>query len=178
MLVLIVALQTFQRSLCTDVHHTAARYDTFFDRCTRSTQRVVHAVFLLFHLYLARSAHIQLCHTAGEFSQTLLQLLFVVRTLGSNDLRFDLLCTRLNSVLRTRTVNDRRVVFANGDRLCRTQHINRRLVQLDTFLLADHGTAGQNSDIFQHLFSAVTEARCFYRTDLQLRTKSVNNQRR
>ena len=65
LLVLVVAFQTFQSRLGADIHYAAARYDTFFYGCAGCAQSVVNAVFLLFHLYLAGCAYVQLRYAAG-----------------------------------------------------------------------------------------------------------------
>ena len=105
-----------------------------------------------------------------------MQLLFVVTRFGSGYLRFDLVGTGVDSIFGACAVDDSRVVFAYGDGLRAAEHVDCRALQLDTFLLADHGAACQNGDIFQHLFAAVAEARSLNGADLQLGTQTVDYQ--
>ena len=81
-----------------------------------------------------------------------------------------------DSLFVSSAVDDRRVVFADSDGLSRSEHLNRCALQLDTFLLADHRSAGEDSDVFEHLFAAVAEARSLHSADLQLRTQTIDNQ--
>ena len=81
-----------------------------------------------------------------------------------------------DSLFVASAVDDRRVVFADSDGLCRTEHLNRCTFQLDTFLLADNRSTGKDGDVFEHLFTTVTKARSLHSADLQLRTQTVDNQ--
>ncbi len=119
-----------------------------------------------------------MCYATCQLSQTLLEFLLVVARLGSLDLCLDLGDTRSDSLLVAGTVDDGGILLADGDRLGRTEHLDRSLLQTDTFLLGDHGTTGQDGYIFQHLFAAVAEARRLDGTDLELRTQTVDNERR
>ena len=176
LLVLVGAFQVFQSLLGTDVHHAAARNDTFFDCRTRCAQSVVHTVFLLFHLHLAGCTYVQLCYAACQFGKTLLQLLFVIGGLGRCYLCFDLCHTGCDGVFVACAVDDGGVVFVHGDGLSGAEHLDGCLLKLDAFLLADDGAAGEDSDVFQHLFAAVAEARSLHGADLQLCTQTVDNQ--
>ena len=178
LLVFVITFQAVQRLLRTDIHHAAAGYDTFFNRSTRCRKGIIYAVLLLFHLDFRSSTYVQLSHATGEFSQTLLQFLFVVGRFCSHDLCFDLSHTGCDGLFVAGTVNDRCVIFGDGDGLSRTEHLDGCLLELDTFLFADNGTTGENGDIFEHLFSAIAEARSLYGAYLQLRTKAVDNERR
>ena len=162
----------------TDVHYAASRYNTFLDSCTGSRESIIDTVFLLFHLNLGSSTYIQLCYTAGEFSQTLLQFLFVVGGFGSSDLCLDLLSACIDCLFGTCTVYDSGVVLAYRYGLGGTEHLDSCLVEFDTFLLADYRSAGEDRNILEHLFAAVTEARSFYGAYLQLRAKTVDNKSR
>ena len=162
--------------MCADVHHTAAGNNTFLDSCTGSRECVVHAVFLLFHLHFAGSSDVELRYAACQFGKTLLQFLFVVSRFGSCNLCFDLSHAVSDSLFVASSIDDGCVVFIDCDRLGCSEHIQCSLLEFDTFLFADNRSAGEDSDVLQHLFAAVAEARSFDCTDLELRTQTVDNQ--
>ncbi len=56
------------------------------------------------------------------------------------------------------------------------QHIQSGILQLIAQLGADHGAAGENGDILQHLFSSVAVAGSFYSHHVKGTTKLVDNQ--
>ena len=86
---------------------------------------------------------------------------------------FDLFATFLDAVFVTCTVYNSCIVFSNCNFVSSTQHFDGSLFQFQTFFFADNNTTCQDSDIFQHFFTTVTEARSFHSTDLQLRTQTV-----
>src|SRR5690606_10520201 len=68
--------------------HATTRHDALLDRGTRRVQRVIDAVFLLFHLDLGGGTDLDYGHTASELRDPLLQLLAVV--IGSGLFNLDL----------------------------------------------------------------------------------------
>ena len=70
-LVLVFAFELFEGLHGTDVGYAAARDDTFLNGSARCGQRVVHAVFLLFHLHLGGCADVEHGYAARELGQTL-----------------------------------------------------------------------------------------------------------
>ena len=117
-----------------------------------------------------------MCYAAGKFGETLLQFLFVVAGFGGSNLRLDLCYAGCNGFLVACAVNDGGVLLRYGDVFSRAEHIQCSLIELDTFLLADHYAAGEGSYILKHLFAAVAEARSLDGTYLQLCTQTVDYQ--
>ena len=99
-----------------------------------------------------------------------MQFLLVVRRLGGSNLRLDLCDTCIDGSLVACAVNDGGVVLVDGDGLRCAEHIERSRFEFDTFLLADNCTAGKDGDVFEHLFSAVAEARSLDSANLELCT--------
>ncbi len=114
-----------------------------------------------------------MCHTACQFGKTLLQFLLVVCGLGSLNLCLDLCYTSRNSLLVAGTVDDSGVLFADIHTLSGTQHIEGCALKFDALLLTDYRAAGQDSDVFQHLFAAVAEARSLDGAYLELCAQAV-----
>ena len=67
-----------------------------------------------------------------------------------------------NGFAVTGTVHNRGVLFGDLDLFCTTKLRNVSVFQLQAEVGGDDFAAGQNSDILQHFFSSVTEARCFH----------------
>ena len=118
-----------------------------------------------------------MCYAACELSKTLLKFLFVVGRFGSGNLRFDLCDALIDSLFVACAIDDGGVVFVDGNALGSTQHVDGCTLQFDTLLFADNGATGEDSDVFEHLFTTVAEARCFNSADFELRTQTVDNQR-
>ena len=74
------------------------------------------------------------------------------------------------------TVDDCCIILINSNLVCRTQHIQCCLLQLQALLLRDNNTASQYSDILQHSLATVAETRSLHCTNLQTTTQTVNNQ--
>ena len=115
-------------------------------------------------------------YTAGEFSKAFLQFLLVVRRLGGSNLRLDLVDASVDGFLVAGTIDDGGVVFSHSNSLGCTEHVDGSILQLDTLLLADDGSTGEDSYILEHLFAAVAKARCLHGADLELCTQTVYNQ--
>ncbi len=156
-LVLVVAFELFQSIHGTDVSHAAARDDTLFHGCTSSCQSVVHTVFLLLHLDLGGSAHVQDCNAARKFGQTLLHLLAVVVRSRSLDLLANLCHAGFDCLLVAVAVHNRGVLLGDGYLLGASQHVERYLLHFKTLILGDYRTSGKDCDIFEHLLAAVAE---------------------
>ena len=106
-----------------------------------------------------------------------MEFLLVVGRFGSGNLRLDLCNALVNSLFVACAINDGGVVFVDRNALGSTQHIDGRALKFDTLLLADDSATGEDSDVFEHLFAAVAEARCLDCAYLQLRTQTIDNQR-
>ena len=159
-----------------DVSRTTTGYDTLFYSCSGCVQSILHTEFCFFHLCLGSSAYTDNSYAASQFCQSLLEFLFIELRSGLFDSCFDLSHTVLNVFLVACTVNDNSRLFLDFYRFCSSQMIQGGIFQLKTKLLGDHGTAGQDCDILQHLFSSVAVARCFHTYYLQSTTQFVHDQ--
>ena len=74
------------------------------------------------------------------------------------------------------TINDSCIVLVDGNLVCRTQHIQSCLLQLQALLLRDNNTACQYCDILQHGLATVTEAWSLHSANFQTATQTVNYQ--
>ncbi len=57
------------------------------------------------------------------------------------------------------------------------QIVEFRILKGDADLFADHGTAGQNGDIFEHRFSPVSEPGRFHRANVERSFEFVEDER-
>ena len=157
--------------------NTAAGDNAFFNRSTGCIQGIIDTVFFLFNFNFGSAADFQNSNTAGNFSQSFLQLFTVI--IGG---RFFNLFTNLsragsNQILLAVTVNDSRVIFGNFDSFRRTQHIQSNIFNLHAQLFGNNLSTGQNGNILQHGFAAIAETRSLNRTNLQAAANTVDNQR-
>ena len=96
-----------------DVSRSATGYDTLFNSCSCSIQGILHTEFCFFHLGLSSSTYTDNSYAASQFSQSLLQFLFIEFGSGLLDSCFDLSDTILNVLLVASAVNDNGGLFLN-----------------------------------------------------------------
>ena len=157
---------------------TAAGNHAFFNGGTGGVQRVVHAVFFLFHFHFGGRTHFNHCHAAGQFGHALLQFFFVVVAGGYFDLFADFAHTCLNSGFVAVSVNNGGVFFGDFNAFGLTQVFQSCLFQSQAHFFGNHGAAGQDGDVLQHGFAAVAEARCFHGHGFQNAADAVHHQSR
>src|SRR5690606_24288252 len=116
-LIRVDAFQLLQHLLRTDVGHATTGHDAFLHSGPGGVQRIIHTVLLLLHLHFGGCTDVENGHTAGEFRETLLELLLVVIAGGAFDLRLDLVHARHDVLLLAGTVHDRGVVLIDRDLL-------------------------------------------------------------
>ena len=115
-------------------------------------------------------------NAAGKFGQTFLKFLAVVVACGLFDLCLDLSHACCDGFFRTCTVNDGGVLFIDLDLVGAAEHVDGRRFELHAFFFRHYNTAGQDGDIFKHLFAAVAEAGSLDGADLQRTTQTVHNE--
>src|SRR5947208_182150 len=178
LLVVVVALElAFQHLLGANERHTAARDDSLFDRAAVRMRRVLDAGLLLRHLDLGGRTDLDDRNTAGELRHALLQLLLVVVAGRLFDLHADLLDASLDQLLVARAVDDSGVLLGRLDLLGAAEVFQRRVLELEAKLLADHRAAGENRHVFEHRLAAVAEARRLHGAGLQDAADVVHHQR-
>ncbi len=141
-------------------------------------QGIVHAVLLLLHLDFGRGAHIDDGDTAGELSETLLELLAVIVGLGGFNLLADLVGAFLDGGLVAGTAHDDGVLLGDGHLLGLAQHLDIGIRQREAALLADHHAAREGRDVLEHFLAAVTEARRLDGGDFQGAAQAVHHEGR
>ena len=94
----------FQCSGSGEESDAASGYDTFFDRRTGSSQRVLDTEFLFFHFHFGRRADVDDGYAARKFREAFLQFFLIVIGSGFRDLRLDGVNSRLDRVRSARAV--------------------------------------------------------------------------
>ncbi len=162
---------------CTQKCYTTTRDNAFFDSSAGCVQSVINAVLTLFHFNFGCTTNADHGNTTGQLGQTLLQFFLVVVGSCVFDLTADLSHAAFDVGLGTATVNDCGVFLGDRNALGCAEHVEGHVFQLDAEVFGNNCTTGQDSDVFQHGFTAVTEARSFYSSDLQATAQLVDNQR-
>src|SRR5690606_28458572 len=175
-LVGVVAFQLGNSCAGTNQCNATARNDTFFDGCASSVQGVFNAGFLLFHFDFGGSANANHGNTASQLGHALLQFFTVVVGSGLFDLNADLFHASFDVGAVASAVDDRGVFLGHFNALGLTQVVQSRFFQGHTGFFGDHGTASQDSDVFQHGFATIAKARSFNGGSLQNATDVVHNQ--
>src|SRR5574343_1482343 len=158
-LVVVVALQLGDVGTGTQQGDAAASNDTFFNSGTGSVQRVFDAGLLFLHFDFGGSANLDDGNAASQLGNTLLQLFAVVIGGGFLDLDADLLDAGFNGSGIAGAVDDGGVFLGDFNALGLAQILQGGLLQGQTGLFGDDGTAGQDGDIFQHGLATVAKAR-------------------
>ena len=124
-------------------------------------------MLLLFHFSFGRRAHADDCNAAAQFGEALLQFLLVVIAGALVDLSADFLDAAFNTALGALAADDGCVLFIGDYFLGAAKVLNGRGLKLAAGLFGNHSAAGQDSDILQHGFSAITKTRSFNSNDIQ-----------
>ncbi len=141
-------------------------------------QRVLHAGLLFFHLGLGCGTDVDDRHTAGQFGQPLLQFLAVVVGGGLLDLATDLVDSALDLGRLAVALDDRGSLFVHHHGLGPTEVVQLDVLQLDSDVLGDEPTAGQDGDVFAHRLPPITEPRRLDRAALECASQFVYDQGR
>jgi len=132
--------------------------------------------FLFFHLNFCGSANLDHGNTASQLGHALLQFLTVVVRSGFFDLNADLFHTSFDVASGAMAVDDDGVFFAHFDALGLTQVCQCHFFECQADFFGNHFAAGQDSDVFQHGFATIAEARSFDSHNLQDTTNGVDHQ--
>ena len=132
---------------------------TFLQGGPGGRQGILDAVLLLLELHLGGGPDLDHSHTAGQLGQPLLQLLAVPVRVGVVDLGLDLGHPTLDVGPVARALDDGGVVLGDDDLAGGAQHRpGPDLVELETDLLGDDLTTGQDGHVLQHRLAALAEA--------------------
>src|SRR6185295_11381909 len=127
----VVERQLVERRDAADQRDAAAGDDALLDGRAGRVHRVLDARLLLLHLDLGRRADADDRDAADELGQTLLELLAVVIRRGLLDLAADRLHARLDGLLLTGALDDRRVVLVDRDALGAAEVGQRQVLHLE-----------------------------------------------
>src|SRR5690606_5057571 len=166
-LVFVGALQPVESTARIEEGDTATCNDTFFNGCAGCMESVIDAVLALLHFDFRRAADLDHGNTACELRKTLLQFLAVIVGAGFLRLLADLVAAGLDVGLVARTIDNRRFLLGDGNRLRRTQHVDADAFELDAKLIRDDLAAGQDRNVFEHRLATITEARRLDSSNLQ-----------
>ena len=139
-------------------------------------QCVFDAALLLFQFCFAACANFDLCNTASEFRQTLLQFLAVIFGISSFDLGTNLSATTLNRLGASSAFDDRGVVCVDRNLLCLTELRNRNLIKFDSKILHDRSSAGEDRKIFKHRLTTIAISRSLDCANIQNATHLINDE--
>src|SRR5579863_7976241 len=161
----------------TQQSNATAGKNAFLDCCTGRVHGIIHAVLALLDLDLGRAADADDRHAARELGETLLELLAVVVRGGLLDLRLDLADASLDVGLLASAVDNRGVLLLDRHLLGTAEHVHGDLVELNTEILADRLSAGENRDVFEHGLAAIAKTWCFHRRHLEATAQLVDDER-
>ncbi|EKE17432.1 MAG: DNA polymerase II large subunit [uncultured bacterium] len=176
-LIVVVALELAHSSAGTNQRHAAACDNAFFNRSTGRVQRIFNARLLFLHFDFGGGTNLDDGNAASQLGHTFLQLFLVV--IGSRffDLGADLLDAGFDHRSFASAVDNNGVFLGDFDPLGLAQILQDSLFQRQAGFFGDHGTAGQNSDIFQHGLATIAKARRLDGNGLQDAADVIHHQR-
>src|SRR5262249_25117255 len=140
--------------------------------------RVIDAILTLLDLDLGRTADPDHRDTSGKLRQALLQLLAVVVGGSLLDLRLDLGNAAFDVLLLAGATDNRGVLLADHHLLGAAQQVKLYALKFDAEILGDRSAAGQDGDVLQHGFAAITEAGGLDGRNLDTATQFIDDERR
>src|SRR6266699_1670563 len=169
-------MQAIQRFDSIQQGHATAGYHTLFDACASSGKRILNTRLTVFQFNLGASADLNKRYAAGQLRQALLELLTIIVAGRLFDLRLDLADASLDFCRLTLAFDNGRIILVGDDEAGRSEVGKRRVVKPAAHLFADHLSTGQGSDVAQHLFAAVAEARSLDSQHIEDTAQLVDNQ--
>ena len=141
-------------------------------------QSILNPGLLLLQFCFGPRPDVNLSHTAGQFGQTLLQLLSVVIGIGGSNLSANLLDTSLDLGGGSSALHDGALVGTDHDLFGPAKSSNFDFLKLHAKIFHHGFTAGQHGDVLEHCFAAIAVSRRLDGRDLQHTTQLVDDQRR
>src|SRR6185437_11890550 len=152
--------------------------NTLLNRSTRYMHRIFDPGLLFLQFGLRRGTHFDNRHATNKLRQTFLEFFLIVVRGGVLNLCSEL----LNAPFDLRGLSSARdnggVVLINRHFLGTTKLFDLHIFKLDAEIFADSLSARQNSNVFEHGFATVTEARSLNCDALQSAPKFVDNESR
>src|SRR6516162_8847218 len=160
------------------IFDAATRQNAFLDRGPGRMHRVIDAILPLLDLDLGGTADADHRHAAGKLCQPLLQLLTVVIGGSLLNLRLDLGNAAFDVLLFAGATDDRGVLLVDHHLLGAAQHVKLHALKLDAKILGDRSADGQDGDILQHGFAAITEAGSLNGRNLETAPQFIDDESR
>ena len=163
---------------CLKQGNSAASDNALFHSGLSIPNSILDAVLAFLQLHLGGGANLDHGHTAGQLSQTLVQLLTVVFGIGVLDLGTDLVHPTLNLVLGTGTFHNGGVVLGHHNLAGATQQRQVGGLQGQAHLFGNDLATGQNSHVLQLRLAAVAETRSLDGNGLEGAANLIHDQGR
>jgi hypothetical protein len=141
-------------------------------------ESIFDASFLLLHVGFGFGTDADDSHTTGELGESFLEFLLIVLAIGLIDLGADLGNALIDRFAVSTTFDDGRIVLVDNDLFGSSEVFEGDFFELDPEVFADEGTAGQDSDIPEHRFASVAEARGFDGAHIEGATELIDDQER
>src|SRR5262249_57029178 len=113
---------------------------------------------------------------SAQLPQPLLQLLAVVVGGGLLNLRLDLGNAAFDVLLLAGATDNRGVLLVDHHLLGAAQHVKLHALKFDAEILGDRSAAGQDGDVLQHGFAAITEAGGLDGRNLETATQFIDDE--
>ena len=150
---------------------------TLLDGRTGRRQGVLDAVLLLLELHLSGCTDLDNGHAAGQLGQSLLELLAVPVGIGLFDLTLDLTNATFDVARIAGSVDDGRLVLGDHNLAGRAHHVEAHTVELESDLLGNDLTTGEDGHVLEHCLTALAEARGLDGHRVEGATDLVDDQR-
>src|SRR4029077_9153391 len=115
---------------------------------------------------------------AGEFRETLLELLTIVIGSGLFDLTPNLRDPALDVGLFAFALDDSGVLLVDRDALGTAELFELHILELDAEVFGDATTTGEDGEIFEHRLATIAKARGLYGRNLESAAQFVHDQGR
>src|SRR5690606_38276600 len=141
-----------------DEGHTTSGDDALLNGSLRVANGVFDAVLALLELHLGGGSGLDDGNTTGQLGQALLQLLAVVVAVGVLDLGADLGHATGDGVSLACTLDNGGLVLGDDNLAGASEQVEGGVLELESDLLADDLSTGEDGDVLQLGLAAVTEA--------------------
>src|SRR5271169_106881 len=156
-LILVLALEFFDRLGCTQQRYTAPWQNAFVDCRAGRMHGIVYTIFALPDFDLSCAADADYGDAAGKLGESLLQLLEIVVGGGLPNLRLDLTNAGLDSSLRTGPLDNDCIFLLDHHLLGAAERVKGDLIELDAEIIGNGSAAGENCNVFKQCFASVAE---------------------
>ena len=93
-------------------HATTSSNDSFFNRSSSCIEGIFDFIFLIFHLHLSCSSHLDHCYSTNEFCQSLSELFSIIIWSRMSKLSLDLVCPCINFIRISFSIYNHSCIFS------------------------------------------------------------------